>query len=263
MRLLSALTALLWGMATMAGPEPPHIEHVGMVAPDIIGITILAGRVEYGRQVPYVKEPGDFVAASEVHRFVARGGKIIGSLVGRDGDILCTMDEVIGERLDTAWADRPASYEVASEDDPDYGTPRKPAAVYRKSKPSDLGMIGPYKFDSPTENVIYLKLPAPLGVGKSYVISFRDSKLSAHAFAFDPSRLRSEAVHVSQIGFRPDDPAKDAFLSCWLGNTYEVSKVDCDVNFGISVGQPAFYQGCSEEYTSLEYLIFLVLNLVL
>ena len=34
----------------------------------------------------------------------------------------------------------------------------------------------------------------------------------------DPARLRSEAIHVSQVGFRPDDPAKIAFLSCWMGN---------------------------------------------
>lgn len=35
---------------------------------------------------------------------------------------------------------------------------------------------------------------------------------------YEPSRLRSEAVHVSHLGFRPDDPAKVAFLSCWLGS---------------------------------------------
>lgn len=117
MALLAVLTAVVFGTALIAA-DPPRIEHVGMVAPDVIGITILAGRVEYGRQVPYTKQEGDFVAPSDIHRFVARDGETIGTLVGKDGDTLCTMDEVAGERLDGAWADRPESYEVASADDP-------------------------------------------------------------------------------------------------------------------------------------------------
>jgi endoglucanase len=212
----AVLTVLAGGAAVAA--EPPRIDQVGMVAPDIIGITISAGRVEYGRQEPYVKQPGDFVGASDIHRFVARGGKVIGTLVGKDADILCNLDEVIGDRLDTAWADRPASYEVTSADDPRFKEAQRPAAVHRKTKPSDLAMIGPYKFDSPTESIVYLKMAAPLEAGKSYTVSFEQSSLEARTFTFDPTRLRSEAVHVSQIGFRPDDPAKVAFLSAWLGS---------------------------------------------
>ncbi len=34
------------------------------------------------------------IAEKEIHRFVARGGKIIGSLVGKKGDILCTVESV-------------------------------------------------------------------------------------------------------------------------------------------------------------------------
>jgi endoglucanase len=30
-------------------------------------------------------------------------------------------------------------------------------------------------------------------------------------------RVRSESVHISHIGFRPDDPVKTAFLSLWMG----------------------------------------------
>ena len=30
--------------------------------------------------------------------------------------------------------------------------------------------------------------------------------------------IRSEAVHVSQIGFRSGDPDKSAFLSIWMGS---------------------------------------------
>jgi endoglucanase len=215
--LISAIAILVLGSFCMAA-EPPQIEHVGMVAPDILAITITAGRAEYGRQVPYTKAAGDTVAESDIHRFVWRGGKVIGTQIGQAGDLLCTMDEVIGERFDTAWADKPASYAITSDNDTRYSSTQQPAAVYRKSKPSDLAMIGVYKFDSPTENYLYLKLPAPLEVGKKYVVSFPNSPLPAQTFTFDPATQRSEAVHVNQIGFRPDDPAKVAFLSCWMGS---------------------------------------------
>jgi endoglucanase len=207
--------------AALAGDpktEPVRIDHAGLVAPDIIGITLSARHVEYGRQIPYVKQPGDVVNDSDLHRFVRRQGKVIGNLVGKNGDLLCTMDEVVGKKLDTTWADDRSSYRVKSRTDSHYETTATPVWVHRKSKPADLGMVGPYQFESPTRDVVYLKLPAPLQTGMDYTMFFSDSDLPAQKFTFDPATLRSEAVHVSQIGFRPDDPAKLAFLSCWLGD---------------------------------------------
>ncbi|MBP7936279.1 MAG: hypothetical protein KA354_16685, partial [Phycisphaerae bacterium] len=207
--------AISW--AASAGDEPLRVEHAGMVAPDVVGMTIMAGRAEYGRQVAYTRKAGDAVNASDIHRFVWRDGKVIGTLVGKQGDTLCTMDLVIGDKLDPAWADQAASYGITSPDDSRYRTPQKPACVYRKTKPSDLAMIGPYQFDSPTESVIYLKLAAALQVGKTYVVSFNNSELPAQRLNYDPAKLRSEAVHVNQVGFRRKEPAKIAFLSCWMG----------------------------------------------
>ncbi|MGC8640107.1 MAG: glycoside hydrolase family 9 protein [Isosphaeraceae bacterium] len=217
--ILLAWLPLVVPISSSSASEPPRVEHVGLVAPDIMGVTIVAGHVEYGRQVPYAKQTGDFVIPfMGVQRFVLRKGKVIGSLVGRAGDTLCTMDEVTGDRFDTSWADRPASYRIQSRDDARFVEPRQPTAVYRKSKPSDLAMVGAMKFDYPTENVVYLRLPVALATGKTYELSFPGSALSAVSLTTDPSKPRSEAVHVSQIGFRPDDPVKIAFLSCWMGN---------------------------------------------
>ena len=61
-----------------------------------------------------------------------------------------------------------------------------------------------------------LKLPAPLKPGAEYTLDVGQHGLK-ETFVFDPSRLRSEAVHVSHVGFRPDDPAKIGFLSYWSG----------------------------------------------
>lgn len=207
--------------------EPPRVAHVGLVARDIVGVTITAGHVEYGQQVSYIKQPGDLlIPFMGVQRFVLRKGKVIGSLVGPAADLLCTMDEVTGDRFDTAWADRPESYRIHSADDARFAEPRQPTAVYRKSKPSDLAMIGAMKFDYSTENVVYLRFSKALETSRHYELSFPGSAVSEVSLVPDPVRTRSEAVHVSQVGFRPDDPVKIAFLSCWMGNggglTYEV-----------------------------------------
>ena len=204
------LLSLCLETSLLCAAEPPRVEHIGLIAPDILGVTIAAGRVEYGRQVPYVRQSSDSWNPADLHRFVARDGKIIGTLVGKDTNLLCTLDTVLGERLDAAWADSAGSYLLKSKDDPSYTSGQPPRAVHRKTKPSDLAMVGPYQFDSPTETVVYLQLPSRLKPGCEYALVFNGA-LPSRRFVFEEARLRSEAVHVSQIGFRPDDPVKMRF----------------------------------------------------
>ena len=216
-----ALPALMIAVASAASAAPAdavRVVHVGMVAPDAVGITVQAGRAEYGRQVPYTRQPGDRVDVKGHQRWVWRGKRFLGSIVGAEGKILYTPDRVVGGKLDTAWADRPASYRIASPDDPSYRTPQMPKAVHRKSRPTDFARVGPWQMHAPMEHVLYLCLPRPLAVGRRYTLSFEAGPLPEQAFVFDPATLRSETVHVSHLGFRPDDSAKVAFLSCWMGS---------------------------------------------
>lgn len=217
--------ALALGLArAVAAIEMPQVVHVGMVAPDIIEVAVQAGRAEYGRQVPYEPQPGDKVDRKTHHRWVYRDGRFIGALVGADERRLYTPDRVGGEKLDLAWADAPESYGIRCPDDPNYegdGTP--PVAVHRKSRPSDFARVGPWQMHAPMEHRLYLRLPKPLVVGREYLICFRGGHLIATGFKWDPASLRSEAVRVSHLGFRPDDPAKAAFLSCWMGSGGAVS----------------------------------------
>jgi endoglucanase len=90
--------------------------------------------------------------------------------------------------------------------------------VHRKSKPTDFARVEPWKFRAPQEHQIFLRLPSRLQPGRRYVLSSAGGLLPDVSFVFDPATLRSEAVHVSHLGFRPDDPAKVAFLSCWAGS---------------------------------------------
>jgi endoglucanase len=138
--------------------------------------------------------------------------------VGIDGKLLYTPDRVVGAKLDTRQSDRASTWRVGSPDDARFAAGVEPAAVFRKSKPSDLARIGSWQWDAPVRHVVYLRLPQPLAAGKRYVVKADGLGLAEQSFVYDPSALRSEAVHVSHLGFRPDDPSKVAFLSCWLGS---------------------------------------------
>ncbi len=212
------LLSMLASAAAARGEERPEVLHVGTVAPHIIGITVQAGRIERGKQVRFEQQPGDEINDDAKDRSVRRNGKFLGWLVGREGNILFTEDRLVGPKLDTERADVPASYTIKSSDDPAYSDGLTPLAVYRKSKPSDFGRWGGWPYLAPIRHVIYLELPGPLKPGCRYRIECKGVNLQDVIFQHDPARLRSEAVHVSHLGFRPDDPAKVAFLSCWLGS---------------------------------------------
>ncbi len=203
--------------ARRADPSP-GITHLGPVGPDILSLCVRAGRVEHGRQKPYRQQKGDrIVRDGEGTRWLVRNGKKAACVVGRNADTLMTPDRFRGKKLRTAWADRPASYRISSSEDPSYAGGRKPSAVYRKSRPTDMPRSGG-RLDMPMEHILYLTLPAPLDRGKAYTIEFLPSRLPAQAFVYDPRSMRSEAVHISHLGFRPDDPGKVFFVSLWMGS---------------------------------------------
>ena len=218
------LTALVLGVAR-AADDSPRITHVGAIAPDLLGITIETGRLIKGKQEPYAKQEGDVVEKTEKYGngYAKRGGRQIGTLVGPKADTIKYFDRLEGPPLDTAWADKPDTYTVSSKDDPPFAAGLKPLAVYRKSKPTDMAQTGGWAFQWPMVHVLYLKLPTPLTPGKSYAIAFAGGKLPDTSYPHRVETSRSEAVHVTQVGFRPDDPVKVAFLSCWLGTGGKLS----------------------------------------
>ncbi len=210
-----------WGEVTdvaTAQTDNPTLVHVGMVTPDTLGITVQAGRIEYGRQMPYQRQDKDQIRGDAKDREVYRDGKFLGWLIGREKNLIYSADELQGTPLETRWADDVASYRLASSDDSRYAQPVKPVTIFRKTKPSDLGRLGGWKWSAPLRHVIYLRFAHPLQSGCHYRLEFTPERLPPHEFHFDPRTQRSEAVHVSQIGFRSDDPVKLAFLSCWLGS---------------------------------------------
>lgn len=215
------LGVLILSALCTTGSKSALLVHLGTIAPDIIALTIRSDQyVEYGRQIPYEKQEGDKVDESGIHRWVYRNGQFIGALAGSEKKLLHTPDQLVGESLDISPAEKPSNWQISSSDGPDYAMDGgfNPTSVYRKSRPADMIRTGPWKFEAPVEHTLYLKLPHPLQKGKHYNLVSSSISLPPVEFIWEPEKQRSEAIHVSHLGFRPDDPAKVAFLSCWLGN---------------------------------------------
>lgn len=197
----------------------PKVVGISPVASDMIRIEIRGGTVVPHRLRPYVKRPGDkiqIVGPGKKQRILVRSGRKIGWLAGPKSDHICTFETLRGNKLDDhALGDR-SSYELRSRDDRRFATRATPIAVYRKSKP--------YNWACPSRrfamtHYIYLRWPVALKAGASYTLRLKNTNAASSRLVYrhDPRKTVSEAVHVSHIGFRPDDPCKHAFLSLWLG----------------------------------------------
>jgi endoglucanase len=216
--LLKLMTIISYFILINLAEASPKIEFVGMAAPDVIELVIQAGHVNVGSQVPYIKQNGDVVKEQGRNRYLYRNGNKIGVLIGKEDNILRPFDTFIPEPLDVNWADDKTTYQIVSAADVHYRSKLNPTHVYRKSWPTGVARIDDWKFKTPVEHHLYLVLSHPLQTGAKYEISFAGDNFADREFVYQPLKMRSEAVHVSHIGFHPDDPAKVAFLSCWMGN---------------------------------------------
>ena len=208
--------------------DTPRANRIYALTPQILAIEVPAPRVSLGQQQPYDERPGDVLHPAGDRTQVERGGTIIGVLVGKDDDILYTYDKVERDRFNIAAADSPTSYTITSAGDRNYARPALPDTVFRKSKPAGYAQTAPITARQknrghgqvfwPTKHTLYLTLPSPMEPGERYDLTFPGLGLTATDFQYQPERDRSEAVQVSQIGFRPDDPFKVGYLSTWMGN---------------------------------------------
>ena len=185
-------------------------------------------RVELPAQEAYQPQPGDEVrpggkgttpvwrdgaiveeaVSLELLRPERAGAKPqkIGVLSG-DRRWLLREPRAVGAALDRGLAAEPAAWRVLRGE-----APVAVERVHLKSKPN-----GPRGLS--TLHRVYLVLAEPLAAGAGYTVlahgvSTRQDRI---AYRHDTARSRSEVVHASHIGFRPDDPLKHAFVSLWLG----------------------------------------------
>ncbi len=215
-------------------PNQIKVSQTYLVKPNVLAIEINTGKVIHGQQIPYRSESGDRVEQPRPvgDDWVIRNGKAIGSLVGKQRNTLYPFDQFVASPFDPQWADRMTSYQVRSSDDNTYASSLSPRTVFRKSKPTDMARIAQWKFEFPMLHTVYLTLPSSLKPGKTYQVNFPGGNIETASFKYEPNATRSEAVHVSQIGFAPSDAAKVAFLSTWMGNGGKV-EYPSGLNFSV------------------------------
>ncbi|MEO0867910.1 MAG: cellulase N-terminal Ig-like domain-containing protein, partial [Cyanobacteria bacterium J06642_11] len=176
-------------------------------------LRIETGEVVKGQQLAYTPESGDFI---DQWNNLYRDGNAIGVMTANN-TIVRTFDTLEGPELNTGWADNVNNYKITSNGDSDFSQGIIPNNVFRKSKVAGIAETGGWEFGWPMEHTIFLELPEPLEQGQTYEIDFSGNGVEDTSFTYDPTSDRSEAVHVSHIGFDPDSPTKVAFLSTWMG----------------------------------------------
>jgi len=208
--------------------SPPQIINVAPVAPDILCIEIDACRIIPSIQIPYQPDSSDVIITGSLNRlgekrsiYVVRDGFPLGSLVGPDRNTIMLYERIAGKQLNTGVAEEAIFYQISSTTDDNYREAVTPEKIWRKSKPTNWTTyreIDTVQFYT-AKHFLFLKLPQLLKTGHAYLISLQALQLNRPAiyYVHDPDHVRSEAVHVSQIGFRADDPDKNAFLSVWMG----------------------------------------------
>ncbi|NEP61037.1 MAG: hypothetical protein F6K31_29325 [Symploca sp. SIO2G7] len=187
------------------------VTHVYTVSEYIVALRIEAGGVVRGKQVAYKSELGDTV---QTDGWVTRNDKTIGQILPGDPERIWLVDQYVGAELNTRCVDTVRHYQIVTAD----GTAITPTNVYRKSKITDMAQTGVWNFEWPMAHTLFLELPENLVVGETYQINFTGNELQDLEFVYKPEQTRSESVHVSHLGFDPDDPVKVAFLSTWMGN---------------------------------------------
>ncbi|UYZ64785.1 glycoside hydrolase family 9 protein [Hymenobacter weizhouensis] len=129
--------------------------------------------------------------------------------------------------LNLALATAPGTYSLASPDDGAYAPAKAPTQVGRKTKGTQFAWLcqaynngclntSP---DRAHEHWLYLTLPTPLQPGRRYTLSTGAlaTNGATWSFTYDDTRLRSEAVHVNNVGYAPEAPAKYAYVYHWMG----------------------------------------------
>ncbi|MEL7083191.1 MAG: Ig-like domain-containing protein [Cyanobacteria bacterium J06597_1] len=141
-------------------------------------------------------------------------------------------DTFTGEQFEPGVLLNAANYAISSSTDPLFATEigLEGAQLYLKTETTDVAFLdrndrfNPSQLEWAQQYTVYVQLPdgTSLTRGDTYTIDFTGELESGirdiQGFEYNPEQFVSEAIHVAQIGYDPDDP-KIAFLSEWLGQT--------------------------------------------
>jgi endoglucanase len=215
----------------------PQIASLAMAGSTTMALTIHAGEWVPTKMVPYNRLEKDELreeknAKGEIENvLLIRDGHVVGNIVGRNREWLTPWEHVVGDPLIEFLADESSTYMIESPNDPNFKIPTSPISVFRKSRPLHWAQGSR---EVATQHVLYLRITKPLESGKEYVVRFPElnTQTTEARLRWNEKDVRSESVHVNQIGYRPDDPVKRAFVSAWLG-TGGIMKLPTELRFAI------------------------------
>jgi endoglucanase len=196
------------------------IVNVSFVDSSTIAITFEVGRkLSEGAAEVYVAQPGDVISDG----VLTRNGVEVGLMVGPNGGWLHKWDTFqedeavtffkLVENSTPAAANLISNYKVMVN-----GLEVSIAEVFRKANILESAQTGRYSTEFVEKQTVHIKLNTPLSLSDVVKVDFAPTTLTDVTTSYDPANIRSEAVHVSQIGFDIHDPLKVAFLSTWLGD---------------------------------------------
>jgi len=150
----------------------------------------------------------------------------LGEIPWRDADVFI-------DPLDVESATTVVNYTITCEADPDFAEGVHPVNVFLKSKGVDFTdkVIPGAKINAIVKgHHLYLQLPEAMKSGQRYTIQFEDAlgkSITATLF-FDESQLRSDSIHVNQVGYRPMQRLKVGYVSHWMGDGGAMKLLDAE-----------------------------------
>ena len=207
------MTVAILCLLPLTAAGEPELVGLARVAPDHLVVTIDEGSVTLGELVRYEKRDGDQIeTSSNGDRTLRRGGEPVGMLVGpADRLHLRTFDTFAGSRINEAAIDDPGRWSLRRDGRPGPMV----TAVARKSFITDAAMRPNGWAELTRRHVVTLRLDRPAADGR-YIVRTSGSPLAATPQPLGPNTV-SPAIHVSAVGFRPDQPGRRGFLSWWTG----------------------------------------------
>ena len=196
------------------------VHDISIASVSTIAIELDSQRVVPGASARYFANSDDKLDAVEGSDHLSkltRGGVVAG-YVDTVANMFYAGDRVEGDAVSADDLTPPENYLIQSQDDANYNKAISPRLVSLKGKPSDLAMPS---LAAAMRYVLYLDLPKPLQPGSVYEITLKGVVKKPVSFKYAPLKTRSEAIHVNQVGFRPDDPFKAGKLSLWMGKGYK------------------------------------------
>ncbi len=189
------------------------------VSNTLLSISFTSPSLPYGSLVSYTREDSDTTETDENGNiWLIRSGRRIGTIVGSHGQHIFNLGEVSPQLPQATILDKKNGYFISSNEDAAYLSKTKVQKVGRKSVPKD-SVWNSAGLQVQIQHTIYLRLSLPLQAGDQYEVTLPGQlNQPPIIFRYQPETQLSRAIHLSQLGFRPDSPIKQAFLSLWAGS---------------------------------------------